>query len=128
MAKHLLICVGLGDLERRGNGRAGTYFLPVASHPSVMRALCPLARPSLGGTLANVAHVVPDPSGAFKSAVNLSVLSPDTAGRRALDKHTENTRVINTADSKDPGAPNNVYCTTCAFYFGLSDLLVILNG
>lgn len=92
MAKHLLICVVLRDLERRGNGRPGTYFLPVASHPSVRGALCSLARPSLGGALANVAHIVSDPSGAFKSAVDFSVLNPNTAGRRALDKHTENTQ------------------------------------
>lgn len=90
--KHLLICVVLRDPERRGNGRPGTYFLPVASHPCVMGALCSLARPSLGGTLANVAHIVSDPSGAFKSAVDLSVLNPNAAGCRALDKHTENTQ------------------------------------
>lgn len=92
MAKHLFICVLLRDPERRGNGHPGTYFLPVASHPSEMGALCSLAGPSLGGTLANVAHVVSDPSGAFKSAVDLSVLNPNTAGRRALDKHTESTQ------------------------------------
>lgn len=91
-ANHLLICVVLGDPERRGNGHPGTYFLPVASHPRVMGALGSLARPSFGGTLANVAHVVSDPSGAFKSAVDLSVLNPDAAGRRALEKHTESTQ------------------------------------
>lgn len=92
MGKHLLICVVLRDPGRRGNGRPGTYFLPVASHPSVMGALCSLARPSLGGTLVNVARVVSEPSRAFKSAVDLSVLNADTAGCRALEKHMENTQ------------------------------------
>lgn len=93
MAKHLLVCVVLRDLERGGgNGLLGTYCLPVASYPSVMGALCSLTGPALCRTLANVAHIVSDPSGAFKSAVNLSVLNPDTTGCRALDKHTKATQ------------------------------------
>lgn len=74
---------------KRGKGRGGTHFLPVSGLPGVRAALCPLARPGLGGTLANVTRVVSDPSGAFQSAVDLSVLNPNAAGRRALHKHTQ---------------------------------------
>lgn len=88
-AQHLLICVLLRGPKRRGNESPGTYLLPVASYPSVAGAPRTLARPSLGGTLAGVARVVSDPSGAFKSAVDVPVLNRDTAGRRALDKHTD---------------------------------------
>lgn len=87
VAQHLLIHV----VERR----PGTYFLPVASLPSVKAALCSPARPSLSGAPASVAHVVSDPSRAFKSAVDVSVLNPDPTGRGALGKHREKGREIN---------------------------------
>lgn len=82
-----------------------TYVFPFAGDPGVTCTFCSLARPGDGGALASIAQVLSDPSTAFQSAVNISVLNSDSTGDRTLVKQTQSTQLI----EKKAANGNSIY-------------------
>ena len=94
MVKHLYICLTLGTRTRgeshveRGGKESLTYFFPSTGDPGVTCAFCGLARLGNSRALVSVTEILPDPTGAFEPAVNVSDLNSDSTGDRALVKKT----------------------------------------
>lgn len=78
--------------------RVLTHFLPLADQPGELAALCRPTGSSVGGPLRAVAQILPDPTAAPQSAVDVPALNAHATGGGALegDKRTENNTNTNT--------------------------------